>query len=304
MSPDQATDTISSTPPPGVGAAITSHSMEREVAPLSADDHHGHHLSQLGGHMVTVCVTLTVMILAFAFGTSAASPAAGAIAAVAVMVIAALIVYSMASSRAEEDFFESYATDRGLVRHKKGLLSPLTPLLRKGDRRRAEQIMSGVLPGGVDGRLAHYTYEIDSRDGDGDINTRRYEYTVLLCEVPELALHSSGLYCQRRTGFRFFDSASDVLRSSRRLELESEAFDQAYEVFFDRNDSENWLHQLFTPSFIVWMAESSPDAFAFEAVAGGICFNAKGHFKTAAELDGICEAAAVVCKRMHDEATE
>ena len=89
-----------------------------------------------------------------------------------------------------------------------------------------------------------------------------------------------------------------------RLELESEAFDKRYEVFYGADDSENWLKQLFSPTFIVWLAEQAPSSMAFEFSGGGLCVNVKGHHDSATEFDEICEAAAMVARRLAEEAAE
>ena len=87
------------------------------------------------------------------------------------------------------------------------------------------------------------------------------------------------------------DSAEDVFRRMQRLELESEALDKRYEVFYGAEDDEVWMKRLFSPSFIVWLTERTPEDFAFEFSAGSLCVNVKGHYDSAAELDALCEAA-------------
>lgn len=303
MTPESEMKTTSAAPPGMEGAAI-EHSAERDPTPLSTSDTHGKHFAYLTGHMTFVCLTLTAVIVAFVAGVKMSGAVAGIGLAAGVTLAAMIAVAVMASHRAAEDFFEAYAEGRGLTRYAKGILPGVTPLLRRGDRRHFKQIMFGTLPGGVEGKIAHYTYEVDTTDSDGDPETKRYDYTVMLTEVPELAVHASGIYCQPRKLLRFLDAATDKFRSQTRLELESEHFDKRFEVFFDGAETENWMHQLFTPSFIIWMAEDAPDGIGFEAVAGAVCFYTRGHFKSAEEFDDLCEASAVICKRMRDESNE
>ena len=87
------------------------------------------------------------------------------------------------------------------------------------------------------------------------------------------------------------DSAEDVFRRMQRLELESDALDKRYEIFYGAHDDEVWMKRLFSPSFIVWLTEEPPKDFAFELSAGSLCVNVKGHYDNAAELDALCEAA-------------
>ena len=211
----------------------------------------------------------------------------------------------LASSAAQEDFFSPYAAARGLNRAAgRTTLPPTTPLLRKGDRRYAEEVMNGTLPGGAPGAIGLYTYEIETTDSEGDDDTDHYRFTVVLHDIPGAADKVSDVYCQRRDGFRFMDSAEDVFRRMQRLELESEALDKRYEVFYGAGDDTIWMKRLFSPSFIVWLTERTPEDFAFEFSAGSLCVNVKGHYDSAAELDALCIAAGEVAKRLAGEAAE
>lgn len=281
------------------------HAAHSAIVPLDTDDTRGQHFRSLVGSIVFASIVATVAILGFVVGVTAAeSVGIGAAIAGGVLIVALLIAFLIASSRAKEDFFETYASRRDLVRIGSGDLPPVTKLLRRGDRRRAEQIMTGELPGGLTGTIAHYTYEIETTDSDGDRDTQRYPFTVCIANIPEAAIPVTDVTCQRRVGFRFLDSAEDKFRRSRRLELESEAFDKTYELFFNPADSENWMKQLFIPSFIVWMAEQAPKDFAFELSAGALCAYVKGHRNDAHGLDDVARAASVVAERIRSEASE
>lgn len=272
--------------------------------PLDTDDTRGPHFNRIARKPWVISLTATGAIAAFVVGTTQAGPGIGAAAALGLALVAAGIIFAVASSRAEEDFFAAYAAGRNLRRQRKGTLPPSTPLLRKGDKRYAEQIMNGTLPGGYPGAIALYTYEEISTDSDGNRDTEYYRFTVAMHDIPSVAYKVADLYCERRSGFRFLDSAEDLFRRMKRLELESEALDRRYEIFYGAGDSENWMKQLFSPSFIVWLAEEAPDGLAFELSGGSLCVNVKGHHDSADELDELCYAAATVAKRLADEATE
>ncbi len=66
----------------------------------------------------------------------------------------------------------------------------------------------------------------------------------------------------------------------------------------------NRARQVLSPSFLVWLESHSPEAYAFELVAGSLVCNVKGHKKSAAELDILCTASAAVARRLADEAAE
>ena len=272
--------------------------------PQDADDTRGKHLGALYRHPLTISLALTGAITGFVVGTLVwGAPIGGAIAA-GILLLAALIVWLMASSRAKEDFLRAYAEARGLAREGRGPLPPATPLLRRGDDHYATERMRGALPGGETGTLAHYTYEEESRDSKGNKQTTYYHFTVVICEIPECAVRVGELYCQRRFGFRFLDGFEDAFRTKQRVEFESEHMDRRFETFADDDADPNWLRQLFEPSFIVYLAESAPESLAFELVAGLLCVNVKGHSDSSAELDALCEAAATVVRRLREESAE
>ena len=157
----------------------------------------------------------------------------------------------------------------------------MTPLLQKGDKRYAEQRFNGVLPGGLDGSLCLYTYEETTRDSDGNSQTTYIHYTMVMTQIPDMAPFMQELFCQRRFGFRFLDSAEDVFRTRQRVEHESEAVDKKFEIFAGRSDDMNRARQVLSPTFLVWLENHSPEAFAFELVAGSLVTNVKGHKKSA-----------------------
>ena len=68
-------------------------------------------------------------------------------------------------------------------------------------------------------------------DSEGNQETNYYRYTVGLAEVPECRRLAPELYCQRKFGLRALEGLEDVFRSKERVELESEALDERYEIF-------------------------------------------------------------------------
>jgi hypothetical protein len=308
MSPEPETSAGPPTPSPSPSATGAPGTAEQAGAPgpvpLDADDTRGLHFKRLLTSPVTLSVAVTLAIAAFVAATIGAGVAVGGGAAAVVLLLAVMIVFVMASSQAKEDFFSAYASSRKLNRAGTMTLPPSTPLLRKGDKRYAEHVMNGTLPGGFPGAIGLYTYEVETTDSEGDHDTDYYRFTVVLHDIPHSAHKVSEVLCQRRSGFRFMDSAEDVFRRMKRLELESITHDKRYEVFYGAHDDENWLKQLFSPSFIVWLSDNAPENFAFELSAGSLCANVKGHKNSAAELDAICEAAAVVARRLAEESVE
>jgi hypothetical protein len=196
-----------------------------------------------------------------------------------------------------------YASQRGLKREPSGQLGPHTPLLRKGDQRKATQIMRGKLAEGIGGTLALYTYTDVYYDKNGR-QENNYNFTVCITEVDEVAELVPELICNRKFGFRAFEKIEDAFRGNERVNLESVELDQRFEIFVDEKQNPNWIRQLFSPSFIVWLAEETPEKFAFELVDGKLVCNVKGHKKNSRELDGMVQAMGGVARRLREEAAE
>lgn len=302
-----------STPPPGAAelaaggvpdGGLQAAPQVAEV-PDDADDTRGKHLRALLKNVWVLGLTWTITIITLiAVGTQVGF-GIGAGGAAVVLLIALLIVWLIASGRAASDFFNAYAEGRGLTRvSQRSSLPPVTPLLQKGERRYTQELFNGTLPGGLVGALALYTYEETSTDSKGNRQTTYYHFTVAVTQLPETAPFLSELALQRRFGFRFMDSAEDVFRTRQRVEMESELADKKFEIFTGRNDEMNRARQVFTPTFIVWLGEEAHEGIAFELSAGALVVNIKGHKKTAHELDEFCEGAAVIARRLLEEASE
>jgi hypothetical protein len=309
---DQAS---TSEPPPGAeelaAAGVPEGGLDlnapaEDLPPVSASATRGKRFGALAKNIWVLSITWILAITALIFGaTSGGSIAIGGGAAAVILLLALIVVFVIASNQAANDFFTAYAQSRGLTRIAgRGTLPPVTPLLRRGDRRYTEEIFNGHLPGGLTGTLAHYTFEDTSTDSDGSRDTTYYHYTVALSQLPETAPFLSELALQRRAGFRFLDSAEDVFRSRQRVEVESELADKKFEIFTGKSDDMVKARQVFSPSFLVWLGEEAHKGMAFELMAGAFVANTKGHLKTADELDAFCRDAAVIARRLDEEANE
>jgi hypothetical protein len=280
-------------------------SSPSEATPDDANDLRGFHFRRLLRKPVTWVLTLIAVIAGGIAGAALVGPVIGAAATAAIFLLALLVVFAIADSKAEDAFFETYAAQRGLALSGKGPLPPATPLLRKGDARYAERALAGSLADGVDGVLALYTYEDETTDSEGNRQTNYYRYTIGLVEVPECAAPIPELFCQRKSGLRSLEKLEDAFRRSKqRVKLESEALDKRYEIFAGKEQDQVWLRRLFSPSFIVWLSEEAPKKFAFELVGGTLCCYVSGHKKSAADLDTVRAASAAVARRLRDEARE
>jgi hypothetical protein len=275
------------------------------TAPDDADDLRGFHFKRLLRKPLTWILIGVFALIGAAAGAAIVGPVIGLAALVGVVLLGLLIVFGIADSKAADAFFETYAQQRGLTLGGKTTLPRVTPLLKKGDDRYANRTLTGQIGDGIEGTLALYTYEEETRDSDGDKQTSYYRYTLGLVEVPDCVAHCPELYCQRKFGLRALEKFEDVFRTKKeRVKLESEALDEKYEIFAGKEQDAIWLRRLFAPTFIVWLNESAPEKFAFELVDGTLCCYVSGHKENAAELDAVAAATGAVAKRLREEAAE
>ena len=284
------------------GAAVSRDPGTPDTAPDDCNDLRGFHFRRLIGNRKTwlwAGIPTVILAIGLAFGNPLWIP----IILVAGTLITLLVCWIKAVSRAEDAFFDAYAEERGLTRTEDGQLPGSTPLLRRGDERKADEILSGPLGDGTEGTVALYTYTDVYYDKDGRHETD-YHFTVCMTDVPECRTRVPELYANRKFGFRVFEKLEDVFRSKQRVEFESEKLDTEYEIFTSKDQDQNFLRQLFSPTFIVWMTDEAPEKFAFELEGGVLCCNVKGHKKSATELDRMRDAAAHIAARLRDEIRE
>jgi hypothetical protein len=283
-------------------AAVSRDPGTPDTAPDDANDLQGYHFRRLMRKRSTLLwagIPTVVLAIGLAFGNLLWIP----IILVLGLLITTVVCWIVANSRAEDDFFTTYAEERGLTRTEKGQLPGSTPLLRKGDERSAQEILEGPIGEGANGGVALYTYTDVWYDKDGRHETD-YHFTVSMTDLPECQRLLPALYANRKFGLRVFEKVEDAFRSNERVKLESEKLDTEYEIFAPQGQDQNFLRQLFSPTFIVWMTDQAPHKFAFELENGVLCCNVKGHKKSAADLDAMCAAAAHIATRIRDEVAE
>lgn len=228
----------------------------------------------------------------------AVAPLLGLAAAVCVAASGLGVAFAVAWRLASRDFFATYAREHGLEILAEDL-PEVTPLLCAGTGRDTDLAMRGELAPDVVGTLAHYTYsEHIPGGGKGASGSAAiYKLTVVLVDVPGMDSIPL-LLCHGRHGSQRTDPLDDALRRPRRkrLELESEAADRRFEIFVDPDQDQIRLRRLFSPSLIVWLAESMPTAF--ELVNGHLCCFAGGHLDSAAALDEVVAGAVELSRRL------
>jgi hypothetical protein len=221
-------------------------------------------------------------VFAIAFGIAVAAknhdPLGGMTAALGVLLVLILVVWKHASDEAETEFFSALAPTLGLKYMVTGSLPPITPLLGAGGKRTWEHYMEGPVFGALGGPrcgLTHYTFStVDDRGDEG----QRCPFTVCGMEIPEALPVFHGVYLRPRGGI--LHDWLDRAPRPEKVELESTDFTERYVLHAARDQEPLVLHELFSPSFLVWLAEH-PLRPGFECKAGELVTFVPGH-----EFDG------------------
>ncbi|MFI5027751.1 MAG: hypothetical protein ACHQCF_02060 [Solirubrobacterales bacterium] len=188
--------------------------------------------------------------------------------------------------------FSSYADSRGLTLEPGRRLPRTTPLLAEGELRSIDAVMSGWLATYVEAQIALVT-----RDDA--------HFTVAVTHVPKAKRFAPWLLCHRLEDEHLLGRAADALiHGHDRLDLESAELDQQYRVYAAPESEDVWVHELFSPSFIVFLIEQAPRGFAFEYVQGTLCVSLVGRRTLAEDIDGLRDATVDLVGRMRAEIRE
>ncbi len=202
-----------------------------------------------------------------------------------------------------------YADEHGLVVRPE-LAWPGQPLPHEqmGPVRHAAWSVSGTLPGGVPGRLRHQA--VYGQTFGVKISG---QHTIMVCRIPEsvgylpmLSVRAEGLEPA------LFYWAGDRRPREDVGGFESVELDRRYIVEVAKGQDQAWLRQLFPPTFIDWLAASTPVDFGFR-LDGGVftceCPQYRGQHRADGEvdfehLDLLAGAGGRAAGRIRDEVLE
>jgi hypothetical protein len=187
-----------------------------------------------------------------------------------------------------EDSYRAFAAERGLAPAEGFAPGPVTPLLVKGGQ--LDPALRGPLVDGIDGVIARDHYA-------------GFTFNVVFAQLPESQPFVPRLICERKGRWTDTTHYGFEVRSSR-LWTESEALNARFKVTVSPFQDDNWLRQLFIPSFIDWLGESSPGDFSFELAYGSLLCSVEADQPGEQGLAALWEAAATVAKRIRDESSE
>ncbi len=241
---------------------------------------------------------------AFLYGAWKRDPLIMAAGPAAVAVGVAGIAWFMADRAAAQRFYRGFARSVGLGYASLFALLPLTPLLGAGQRRRAEHWMYGKLPGDLPGGVGHFVWERIERDSDGDQRVReRNRFTLCVADLePSMALFK-GVFVRPRRGFVV--SHSDWLKDTptRRLEVESAAFTERYELLIAEDQDEVILRRLLSPTLVSWLA-NHPLTPGVELKAGALVVFVPHAIEDAGNLTYLIDATRHIALRVRSEVEE
>jgi hypothetical protein len=232
------------------------------------------------------------------------------IAVAAVFAVWFVLAAIRARGHAEIAFLREYARQRNLKYVGEMELLEVSPLLAAGERHWCEHYIEGPLGAdtpNVHFGLAHYTYEeyeeSSTRRGNTVEIRTPHHMTICVAEVPEAADLFHGIYVIRRRGVFKSVSGSNWLNFDdlRRIEPESEGFNQRFDLFVRKAQDDNTLLRLFKPSFQQWLADL-PTELYFEYHQGTLVVYRYRHETEAVQLDAQIHAAARIAKQLREAA--
>ncbi len=187
------------------------------------------------------------------------------------LVVGLGVVFWIADRNAAREFWEVYARVRGYELGGRRRLPESTPLLGEGTASYATRTLDGqIVPG------------------------------ILECApfIPEL-------YAEARRGPQPLAKFGDAFRRGKRpVTLESEALGERFEILVGENQNEIWTRRLFSPTFVVWLAESTPRELSLELVDGALVAYVPDHKEDANDLDALAAAAATIARRLLEESAQ
>ena len=274
-------------------------------ARIDADSMRGVHLRRvLGGRGVAYALvtgTVAAVVLGAWLGQALVMLAGS-------LLVAALVFgasFLLADRRSEAEFFQSFARARGLRYVGRTELLQLTPLLGAGDRRECLHWMQGPLGEGLpDCGLGHYAFHVRRGSGRSE-SWASHDFTICVVDIEPGIVMYPGVFVARRPDLvdrlgsgRWLDTGR-----RRRVELESEALHERCEIWVDSSLDDVRLLELFSPSFVSWLAEH-PLHPCFEYRAGTLVVYLEDRAEDAGRLGWLLDATAEIARRFSEEVAE
>ncbi len=186
------------------------------------------------------------------------------------------------------DAYAEFAEQHGLAHSETLPTEPLTPLLTYGSG--LGPAMKGRLPNGPEASVGRFSYG-------------RFTFNLAVTEAPESTAFAPRVLCINK-GRSVSDTHYGFEVRTGRLWTESEKLNQRYEVTISPYQDDNWIRQLFIPTFIDYLAEHPLEDVSFELAFGTICTSVERDEIDLESLGQLCDAASTITTRVTEESKE
>jgi hypothetical protein len=161
--------------------------------------------------------------------------------------------------------------------------------------------VTGSLPGGEQGTLAHYTYSYTTTDSDHHTETHHRFFTIVVTAVPESIGFMPALgFAGSESEMSGFGAAPG---ESVQVDLGGDKGLDGAHCYRYKGASENFTRQLLSPALVDWLARSESD-LGFELADGVLCTSRKGYLEDGAALEALCAEAAHLTAAIRSESEE
>lgn len=191
--------------------------------------------------------------------------------------------------------YRSFADDQRLQFLPSVDVGLLTPLL-------VESTAGGTLAPAARGQLAdglevvvgHLAYK----------RNKTFRFNVALTQVPSSTAFVPRLFCIRQGRSTRDDEFYGFGARHSKLWTESTKLNDRYTISTGPYQDPNWMRQLFSPSFIDYLAHVEPADFSFELAYGALLGSVEEDDPGADGIAALCEATAKVAARIAQECDE
>jgi hypothetical protein len=152
--------------------------------------------------------------------------------------------------------------------------------------------------------LGHYTWFERKRADDNTVRWVPHHFTICVVDLEPGITMFPGVFLARRRGLVGRLGGGWLSTGTRRkVELESARLHERQELWVERSQDDLLLRELFSPSFVSWLAEH-PLEPCFEYRAGTLVVYQERRLEDAGRLGWLQDATQVIAGRLASEVAE